>query len=383
MRMAIQVERVLVMLFSLPACVPAVVAQSLNVGPYSIIFRATVGSFVLPPPQMIGVGPIVAGRNVPFRIVGTYPDQPNFVVVSPSSGVTPALLWVTLNPNIVPYLPPRAYSLTLGFAAEGESCPPCAGIIIALSLTDGPAPAVSSVVSAATLQPGISPGEIVSILGTNLGPPPISGQYDGAGLYPKSLGNTSVTFNDISAPLLYVGPSQINALVPHGVAGQKTAHVVVTRNTARSPPTSVSIVDTSPGIFTVTQRGSGQGAILNQDGTVNGLDNPAPKGSVIQIWATGSGVWNRNPPDGSIVLHSIAEITSSGYLFLRPAAPVSITIGGQPADIQYVGPAPWAVSGTLQVNAVVPSNAASGSQPIVLKVGDNDNAQQQVTLVVQ
>lgn len=383
MRLPIDLVRVLVMIWSVVAFVPQLAAQSIRVSPLRITFRATAGSFVLPPPQMIGVGPVVAGQIVPFRFMGITPsNQANFVVVSPSSGITPALLWVGLNPNVVPYLPSRSYSVALLFAPEGEECP-CVGLTVGLGLTDGPAPAISSVVNAATLRTGISPGQVVSILGTNLSTPPISAQYDGAGLYPKTLGNTTVTFSDISAPLLYVSPSQINAVVPYGVAGQRTAQVVVTRNTLRSAPASVPIVDTSPGIFTLTQGGFGQGAILNQDGTVNAIDNPASKGSVIEIWATGSGAWNRNPPDGSIVLSPLVDISSSGQLFLRPTAAVSLTIGGQSADIQYVGPAPYAVAGTLQVNAVVPGDVGSGSQPIVLTVGDNNNAQQQVTVAVQ
>jgi len=39
----------------------------------------------------------------------------------------------------------------------------------------------------------------------------------------------------------------------------------------------------------MNQSGNGQGAILNQDNTVNGPGNPAATGSVIQIFATGEG----------------------------------------------------------------------------------------------
>jgi len=311
-------------------------------------------------------------------------DLPNFVVVSPSSGVTPALLWVGLDRNVVPYLPAGAHAISLQFAPPGQSCPSssCGGTIIALSLS-GRAAAVTSVLNAATLQPGICPGAIVSILGTNLSTPPITAHYDSAGLYPTSLGNTTVRFNDIAAPLLYVSTGQVNAVVPYGVAGQRTANIVVTHNRLASPAFSVPIVDTSPGIFTATAAGSGQGAILNQDGAPNSADNPAPRGSVIQLWATGGGVWNRNLQDGSIVLSPLFDMTRSGDVFLRPAAPVSLTIGGQPAEIRYAGPALYEVSGKLQVNAVVPDGIGSGPQPVVLTIGNNNNSQQQVTVAVQ
>jgi uncharacterized protein (TIGR03437 family) len=64
-------------------------------------------------------------------------------------------------------------------------------------------------------------------------------------------------------------------------------------------------------------------------------------------------------------------------------APVSVTIGGQPATIRYAGAAPYQVLGIFQVNAVVPEGIGSGPQPIVLTAGENSNSQQQVTVAVQ
>lgn len=44
---------------------------------------------------------------------------------------------------------------------------------------------------------------------------------------------------------------------------------------------------------------------------------------------------------------------------------------------------PGLISGVLQVNAVVPGGAASGPQPVLLTIGENDNSHQQVTVAVQ
>jgi uncharacterized protein (TIGR03437 family) len=66
-----------------------------------------------------------------------------------------------------------------------------------------------------------------------------------------------------------------------------------------------------------------------------------------------------------------------------PVAPVSLTIGGINAEIQYAGGAPGFRQGLLQVNAVVPAGLESGPQPLVLKIGENSNAQQRVTVAVQ
>jgi uncharacterized protein (TIGR03437 family) len=307
-----------------------------------------------------------------------------FVVVSPSSGVTPAEVTVGLNPNVVPYLHSGTYSFTVAFAKQGESCPACAGVPMTLRLIGQPSPSVSAVVSAATLQAGaVAPGEVVSIFGEHLGTPPLSSQFDSSGLYPTTLGNSTVTFNGVAAGLLYVSTTQINALVPYGVAGSKTVDVVVTHTLAKSPPVSVPVTDASPGIFTATATGSGQGAILNNGISLNSTSNPAPKGSAIVMFGTGSGLWSELHPnaiaypfqDGSIFIASSTRII--------PAAPVSLTIGGQAARILYSGPAPYQVSGMIQVNAVVPDSVGSGPQPVVLTIGQNSNAQQQVTVAVQ
>ena len=376
--------------YLLPATRTAIAQPLIHAGPTTIQFRATADSFDLPPPQMLSFAASnAAGTDtVPFKFEGVVedpPNFPNFVVVSPSSGVTPALLWVGLDRNIVPYLRAGPHAVSVRFAPLGQSCPSsCAGTIVGLYLTVRVTPAVTSVVNAATGQPGISPGTIISILGKGLGTPPLTARYDTAGLFPTSLGNSTVTVNGVTAPLLYVSTTRIDAVVPYGLAGQPAANIVVTHNDLPTPAFSVPLLATAPGIF--TSAGSDNWLpILNQDSTPNGADNPARRGSVIQMWATGAGVWNRNPEDRAMVLSSLLEIRYEAppYVFMRPDAPVSVTIGGRPAELQYAGPAPYRVSGVFQVNAVVPEGIGSGPQSVVLTVGENNNSQQNVTVAVQ
>ncbi|MGA9626528.1 MAG: hypothetical protein WBQ65_18790, partial [Bryobacteraceae bacterium] len=51
-----------------------------------------------------------------------------------------------------------------------------------------------------------------------------------------------------------------------------------------------------------------------------------------------------------------------------PLLPVSVTVGGVAANLDYVGLPSWSV-GTLQVNFTVPQNAPLGAQPVVVTVG--------------
>jgi uncharacterized protein (TIGR03437 family) len=195
-----------------------------------------------------------------------------------------------------------------------------------------------------------------------------------------------VTFDGIAAPLLFVSPGQINAIVPFAVSGRSSAQVLVTRYPGSVLPTSsspvtVGLKDTSPAIFAATGNGHGQGAILNvsvvngaSSTSANSAANPAPAGSLITLFATGVGAWD--PPVD-------AELIFPNGLPKTPANSVSLTIGGQPARIIYQGGAPYLTQALLQINAQLPANLASGTQPVVLKVGPYDNAAQKITMEIQ
>jgi len=240
-------------------------------------------------------------------------------------------------------------------------------------------PSIQSVVNAASLQPALSPGTLVSIFGTDLTGPTQSTTYDATASFPTSVASTSVTFNGTAAPLVYVSPTQINTIVPFALAGQTSAQVVVTRFGMVSAAVTVPLQATSPGIFTVSQSGSGEGAIWQQGAngqfTLNGSTNPAPSGTALEIFATGMGVWTP-PAQSDVALFGGASFKTQ---------PVSVTIGGQPAQLLYAGTiggmlSSWSV---LQVNAVVPNGLSTGPQPVVLKIGANDNSQQNVTVWVE
>jgi uncharacterized protein (TIGR03437 family) len=170
-----------------------------------------------------------------------------------------------------------------------------------------------------------------------------------------------VTFNGIPAALVYVSANQINAIVPYEVAGQNTVNVVVKNGGATSASFQVNVVATAPGIFASGQNGSGQGAILNQDLTVNSSANPAARGTAIAIYGTGEG---QLTPAG--VTASVTP--STGTTFPKPLQPVTVTVGGQPATILYAGEAPGLVSGVIQVNVQLPNNIGTGDQPVVITV---------------
>jgi uncharacterized protein (TIGR03437 family) len=243
-------------------------------------------------PQVVRVGSVVDG--VPFVLSEAYLSLgkgPNFVTVSPASGTTPAEVSISLNPSVVPYLAPGIYNVSLIFKSTNPAFPGISGFNVFLSLNGSSTPAtITSIVNSASQAGSFSPGELTTIYGSNLGTQPVSATYSystGFGnmtLYPTSLGNTTVSLGGFPAPLLYVSPTQINAVVPYEVAGAQNAlPVIVTHDSIASAPFPVTIASTAPGIFAIAANGQGQGAISNinpQTGaaTVNGTSNPAPKG---------------------------------------------------------------------------------------------------------
>jgi uncharacterized protein (TIGR03437 family) len=352
---------------------------------------------------------VIGSGTVPFVWDGAFFGL-NFVTLSPASGVGNTTLKVALNPNIVPYLAPGQYTLDLSFESTDPTQPGSGLAHVILYVPIPNAPVIAGVVNSASQQPVLSCGELVSIYGSNLGTGPVapagsysvlpgnatatfsrqplsfdplSNAYGGYG--GTATGNaTTVTFNQLPAPLLYVGPNQINAVVPCAAEGDASGNVpvVVTHDGQASPPFLVPIAATSPGLFTVAPNGRGQGAIQNVDPqtgavTPNSPSNPAAKGSTIVLWGTGNGGFSQIPPDGVI----ITDVLTPPYYVVTRA--ISLTIGGQPAKILYAGAAPNQVFGLLQVNAVVPSGIGSGPQPVVLTITGSDNSQQAVTVAVQ
>jgi len=225
-----------------------------------------------------------------------------------------------------------------------------------------PRSAISFIYNAAGGQStAIAPGEIVSITGQTVGPAPLaSAPLPASGTIATTLGTTSVTFNNIPAPVFYASGSLTSVIVPYAVAGSTTASVVLKTGGQTTAAFTIPVAASVPGVFTSNDGGTGQAVVFNQDGTVNTAANPAAKGSVIVLYATGEGTTNPPGQDGLI---------SSSDILREPVLPVSLTIGGQAATVLYAGSAPGNVAGVMEVEATIPAGAASGAAPVVLTVG--------------
>jgi uncharacterized protein (TIGR03437 family) len=178
----------------------------------------------------------------------------------------------------------------------------------------------------------------------------------------SSLGGTQLLFDGVPAPLLYSSSGQVAAIVPYTLDGKLGTQVQVRNGSDISDSVALPVTPAAPSVFSVDFTGSGQGAILNQDGvTVNSFAKPAEKGSVISIYATGEGQTQPGGLDGRL---------AAGGNLPRPVKPVQVLVNGQPADVSYAGAAPGQVAGLFQVNVRIPLDAPSGDVPVEVRVGD-------------
>ena len=210
---------------------------------------------------------------------------------------------------------------------------------------------------------------LISIFGQNLGRAPTAASQLPL---PRRLGDVSVKLGEIELPLLFVGPGQVSAQVPVELPPGATASLVIQTGNLFTTPDQVTIVPVQPAIFTMNQQGTGQGAILNQDASLNSATNPAARGSVIQIFATGLGATNPLVPSGTPAPSSpLARVINE----------LTATVGGLSVPAQFAGLAPGYV-GLYRVDVVIPPAAGPGSA-VELTLLQNDVPSNTVTVAIE
>lgn len=236
--------------------------------------------------------------------------------------------------------------------------------------------AIGEVVNAASRYGGpVAPGEMVSIYGSGLGPSSLA-TYASVSTTPGKLTTniqgTQVMINGTAAPLLYAREDQVAVVIPYGVSSQTSLSLQVQYQGQNAPAMQIPVAATAPGLFTADRSGSGQGAILNQDTSLNSAANPAARGSIVALYGTGQG---QTDPAGQ-------EDVIPGDDLGTVASPVQVTIGGQSADVLYAGTAPT-LPGVTQINVRIPAGINPGSAvPVIVTIG-GVSSQRGVTLAVQ
>jgi uncharacterized protein (TIGR03437 family) len=286
-----------------------------------------------------------------------------------------------------------------------------------LQVTDPTQPAITSVVNSASYLPAaiqtgtganpialnktaVSPREIISIFGQNLGPANITTTTPvgtAPAVYPTVANGMQVIFTytsgtppvvgTIAAPLIVTSNNQINCIVPVELASvigtaNPTATVTAINGSAITAPFTVTVIPEDPGVFTFGGLGQGQGAVLNFDSStgsmvINGGKAAAPRGSTVVIYVTGMGDLASAVANGEV---------ASGAINLADGT-ARVDIDGQPAVVSYSGTAWGAVAGLVQINAIVPPTVRTGAAiPMTVSIGSaisSRRSQPGVTIAVK
>jgi uncharacterized protein (TIGR03437 family) len=292
------------------------------------------------------------------------PGTKRFLIVglnsSPIATGTLLNLFVNLGPNAPSAIFPLSVSNIVGTESGGITAQLAGSdgsVTVAGTIAQAVPLLAAGVLNGASLVSGpLAPGEIFTLIGSNIGSP-----------------STKVSFDGFAASVFYVGTNQINGVAPFELAGRTNTQMQVGANNQVISALVMPVAPQSPAIFTVDGSGSGQGAILNQDSTLNSPSNPALRGTVVALFGTGSGQTNPPGVDGQ----------TGGAFSSIPVLPVSVQIGGVDAEVLYAGTSPGLIGGLLQVNCRVPATVQPGySVPVVLTVGTVSSLQT-ATLAVQ
>ena len=337
---------------------------ALAAAPNPLAFAYTAGN---PSPAAQSVAVTSTGEALTFTVAAS---SGGWLGVMQSGATTPATLSVSVDPA---GLGAGSYNGSINLSA-GAGTPL---LVVKVTLTvAAPLPVISAVVNAASYLLGsISPGEIVTIFGTALGPSTgVGAAIDSKGFIATKLANVSVTFNGYAAPVLYASAGQINAIVPYEVAGKSNASAEVIFGSARSNSVSFAVAASEPGIFSADASGKGPGAILDTSYHLVSASNPVSAGATIQVFATGQGQTTPGGTDGLIEPLSLPLPV--------PLSTPGATVGGVPATIQYIGAAPGEVAGALQINIVIPDGVPSGPAALFVMLGSN-SSQSGITVAIQ
>jgi len=260
------------------------------------------------------------------QLSGTGTSQ--ITLTANGTGFEPGVYRATIvlqSPNAVP----QYVDVPVMFVYGGSSSTTIAGIGNSFSYT-----------------PTGAPGMLLTVFGTGLaGSAPLTGTGP---QYPYTLGGVTATVNGIPAPILYVSSSVVNIQIPYEVGSGPA--VIGINNNGQIAGAQFQMGAAAPGIF------------------VDAQSNILPSGTAAQggygtVFLTGAGEVAPARTTGRAEL-----LAASPTTLPRPAQPVSVTVGGVPAFIQFIGLGPGKIA-TLQINFIVPPSVPLGVQPVVVTIG--------------
>jgi len=216
----------------------------------------------------------------------------------------------------------------------------------------------------------LSPGEVITLFGSGLS----SGSPASASApFPNTLNNVQVLITPsgatapLNAPVYSVTPTQISAVVPFTIpTSTSIVSIQVSNGGTLSNAVQAYMGSTSPGLFTQTQNGLGNAAIVHADYTLVDAAHPAKVGETVQVFLVGLGAVSGTTAAGAAApsAEPLARVTNTPDVYIDNLL----------ANVTFAGLAPG-LGGLYQVNVTVPSGVGTGSVNLEISAIDADNVQ--------
>jgi uncharacterized protein (TIGR03437 family) len=351
--------------FTIQATAPQPVSISTLTGQ-----NQTITSGVLSEPLMVVVNEV---NNVPARGVAvTFSGPPNVLLHALEGEATGNPLQVVTDSNgqagaraelvVAAALSgsPEQFSSTITITASaGESL--STSFVLNVS---GQTPVLTSqgILNAASFEPGLVPGGLVTIFGSGLSTG-ISGTVFVGG--ETSHQGTTVRIGGTPAPIISItGPpdEQINVQVPFELPAGTQTNVQVENNGSTATASGIVSFPSQPGIFNVPlDDETTVGALIHGDtGELVTAASPAAHGEVVSLFITGGGPVSPPVQTGLPAPLGVVPIMT---------LPVIVGVDNKGSEILFSGYAPGFI-GLYQINLRIPPDATCGVVPMNVRVGN-------------
>ncbi|MBL8233788.1 MAG: hypothetical protein JNL98_35145, partial [Bryobacterales bacterium] len=342
-----------------------------------------------------GLGqPLNAPRMLPLQSVTRWREKPYFTAATRLfRGETGRIEWFEPPPappgvNFVPDFVMATPDALLVHQTDGgfyrvdnvEAC----------KWTSQPLIAAEGVVNAASgeFADTISPRTLITVYGSGLGPiAPRGSILDGAlratgqaAPYPALvLGNFSgaipgATLSGTTLPVVASDSTQTTVQATTASTGTLLLYYTW-QGLQLIYPTPLRGTVATPGLFTVDNVKDGTAAAINEDGTRHSEMNPAERGTLLDLYGTGFGAFTSNLTTGEF-FSKTAQVALVN--------PVTVTIGGEVATVEFAGGAPGMIAGTTLLRVRVPEDLPAGAHKVAVAVeGQTVEPTQRVTVYVR
>jgi uncharacterized protein (TIGR03437 family) len=277
---------------------------------------------------------------------------------------------------------------------------------LAIAPPASPVPMINAIVNGATFKAGTNPqaaNSFVSIFGQNFGSANTNGN-----IFPAtSFQGLSVLVNGTAIPLYVVSGSggQINVVLPSELGATGSASVEVMTAEGTSAPFQLALTADSVGIFRVADPSDPtrmNGAVLFTNTawkvmplsmaaalglpscasvtTASICGKPAQVGDQIEIYLTGLGKATPNGDPNGAVLPTGSLAPTNGSVLYKTVGTPAVTIGGEPAVVEFSGIAPGN-AGQYQINVQVPPGVQPGDN-VTLQITMPDGSTDTVTIAI-